>query len=183
MKAHWRARLRILNLCGVGIFLIPLFTLAQDAPAPFELKVDTRLVVQTVSVTDKDGRPIEGLTANDFVLTEDGIAQPITVFDFEKLDDAIVPATDVPAPVARAPERPLVPDRITPVPPGDNRYQDRRLLALYFDMPSMGDADRFRALAAAQTFIEKQISAADLVAIFTFSDGAVRVRNDFTANR
>jgi VWFA-related protein len=57
------------------------------------------------------------------------------------------------------------------------------LLALYFDMPQLGDAERFRALAAAQTFIDKQMTAADLIAIITFSDGAVRVRRDFTDDR
>jgi VWFA-related protein len=50
-------------------------------------------------------------------------------------------------------------------------------------MSNMGETDRYRALAAAQTFISTQMSGPDLVAIFTFSDGAVRVRNDFTDDR
>ncbi|HVQ63311.1 MAG TPA: VWA domain-containing protein, partial [Terriglobia bacterium] len=83
--------------------------------------------------------------------------------------------------VERGPVQPPA-TRITPVPPG-SRYQDRRLLALYFDMPQLGDAERFRALAAAQTFIDKQMTAADLIAIITFSDGSVRVRRDFTDDR
>src|SRR4030095_4106822 len=70
-----------------------------------------------------------------------------------------------------------------PLPPGESRYQDRRLLALYFDMPALGDAERFRALSSAQTFIQEQMTAADLIAIMTYSDGAVRVRQDFTDNR
>jgi len=156
--------------------------LAQDQPAPFQVKVATQLVVQTVSVTDKDGKPIEGLSAEDFILTEDNVPQTISVFEFERLDD-----TTPPRPLGTIPLRPIAAPldttRIAPIPPGDSRYQDRRLLAFYFDMPSLGDAERFRALTAAQTFLEKQITGADLVAILTFSDGAIRVRRDFTDDR
>src|SRR5205814_4914669 len=37
------------------LFIVPL--LAQDQQAPFTISVRTQLVVQTVSVTDKDGKP------------------------------------------------------------------------------------------------------------------------------
>src|SRR5688572_737585 len=56
----------------IAVLLLTLCTclLAQDQPAPFNISVGTRLIIQTVSVTDKDGKPIEGLTKDDFVLTE-----------------------------------------------------------------------------------------------------------------
>ena len=40
-------------------------------PATFQ--TTTRLVVETVGVKDKNGNPIEGLTAKDFAITEDGV--------------------------------------------------------------------------------------------------------------
>jgi VWFA-related protein len=174
-----------------ALLLITVFCLrtsAQDKQTPFTLSVSTRLVVQSVSVKDKNGNPIEGLTKDDFMLTEDGVPQTLTVFEFEKLDDTIVRAPSSPSTPSsispnRAPASPPVQDAISVGPPGDNRYQDRRLLALYFDMSNMSDIDRYRALGAAQTFISTQMSEPDLVAIFTFSDGAVRVRRDFTDNR
>ena len=43
------------------------------------------LVVETVSVKDKSGKPIEGLTAQDFTITEDGMPQTIKFFEFQKL--------------------------------------------------------------------------------------------------
>src|SRR6185295_2276776 len=122
---------------------------------------------------------------DDFLLTEDNVPQTISVFEFEKLDDTVIPRPSTPTPAVVVDRGPVQPpqSRISPVPPGDSRYQDRRLLALYFDMPQLGDAERFRALGAAQTFIDKQMTGSDLVAIITFSDGAVRVRQDFTDNR
>jgi VWFA-related protein len=174
-----RALFVLLSLASVVI--------AQDQPAPFTLKINTQLIVQTVSVNDKNGKPIEGLTKDDFILTEDNVAQTITVFEFQKLDDTVLP---LPPPVISTPtvvadrgpvQAPLT--RITPAPPGDSRYQDRRLLALYFDMPQLGDVERYRALSYAQNFIAKQMTASDLIAIITYSDGAVRVRHDFTDKR
>ena len=176
-----RGRMRVTAI--VLCLLISVSTLlAQDQQAPLTLSVSTRLVVQTVSVKDKDGKPIEGLTKDDFLLTEDGVPQTLSVFEFQKLDDTAVPLQPVP-PANRVPALPQVQDKIAPVPPGDNRYQGRRLLALYFDMSNMGEADRFRALGAAQTFISTKMSGADLVAIITYSDGAIRVRRDFTGDR
>jgi hypothetical protein len=136
--------------------LLCLRSLAQDQPAPFTLKINTQLVVQTASVTDKDGKPLEGLTKDGFVLTEDNVPQVISVFDFERLEDTALPRPSPERAVERGPARPSQ-NRITPVSPGDSRYQDRRLLALYFDMPQLGDSERFRAIGAAQTFIDKQM--------------------------
>ncbi len=46
------------------------------------LKATTRLVVVDVVATDGKGVPISGLTAKDFVLTENGSAQDVRVFSF-----------------------------------------------------------------------------------------------------
>ncbi len=159
--------------------------LAQDQPAPFQLKVSTRLVIQTVNVTDKDGKPIEGLKADDFVLTEDNMPQTISVFEFQKLDDNTAPPANAvtPVPAAATPTLTTAPPRIAAPAEGDNLYQDRRLLALYFDMSAMDDIERYRALTAAQSFIEKEMKGPDMVALFTYSNGAVRVRCDFTNDK
>ena len=46
---------------------------AAQTPPP--IRVTTQLIVEEVAVKDKSGKPIEGLTPNDFVLTEDGVPQ------------------------------------------------------------------------------------------------------------
>ena len=163
--------------CGLAALCLLCSVSLSARQEQFTIQVNTKLIVETVSVTGKDGKPIEGLTKDDFTLTEDGVPQTISVFEFEKLDDSVSPpssATSTTAPAA---------SRITPSAPGALRYQDRRLLVLYFDMSTMGDAERFRALGSARTFIEKQMKGPDLLSIITYSDGAVRVRRDFTDDR
>src|SRR4051812_38485723 len=44
------------------------------------LRVETTLVVCDVLVTDKQGRPVQGLTRDDFVVTEDGAPQQVDTF-------------------------------------------------------------------------------------------------------
>jgi len=141
----------------------------------------TQLVIETVVVTDKKGAPIEGLTANDFSVTEDGVPQAIRVFEYQKL-------TETPASTSVPQSRPerihiyekLGRTRVTPETPGDTRFEGRRLLALYFDMTAMPPSDQLRALAAAQKFIRTRMTSADLMAILRYSGGSVDVLQDFT---
>jgi VWFA-related protein len=164
------------------------FTLAvggqQSANKPATFQSSTQLVVETVTVKDKNGNPVEGLTAKDFTVTEDGAPQTIRFFEFQKLDQ---PPDALPAPPPLTTGRDL-PQRLThtqiaPESPGENRFKDHRLLALYFDMTAMPDADQLRALTAARKFIHTQMTPRDLMAIMMFSGGAVQVLRDFTADR
>ena len=54
-------------------------------PIP-RLSANSGLVIEAVTVSDENGKTIEGLSANDFAVTEDGVAQHISVFEFQKLD-------------------------------------------------------------------------------------------------
>ena len=153
---------------------------AQDKPAP-TFRGGTSLRVVTVTVTDQSGRPLEGLTADDFLVTEDNVPQAVSLLEFERLDDTVLtPAADVTVPATlRSAEQ----TRIRPIASADKSFEDRRLLAFFFDMPTLGDAERFRALEAAQRFVQTQMTAADLIAVMTYAEGEVRVRQDFTDDR
>ncbi len=146
------------------------------------ISTTTQLVIENVVVKDKNGKSVEGLTAKDFTVTEDGAPQEISFFEFQKLPEA-------PGNVLLAdPGRPKLMDKlprtqIAPEVGGKIRYGDRRLLALYFDMTSMPAQDQLRALNASIKFIRTQMTAADLMTIMMFSGGAVRVLTDFTADR
>src|SRR5215470_1436801 len=62
----------------------------------------TQLVVEDVIVKGKDGNPITGLQPADFIVTEDGKPQKISVFEFQKLEEQPAPAVS-PSAVETAP--------------------------------------------------------------------------------
>ena len=141
-----------------------------------------QLVVETVSVTSKNGKPIDGLSAQDFAVTENGVAQTIKFFEYQQLSEN-PSAPSAPAKI----ENIHIYDKlahvhITPEAPGSVRYQNHRLLALYFDMTAMPPSDQQRALTAAEKFVRTQMSSNDLVAIMRYSGGAVDVLQDFTGD-
>jgi VWFA-related protein len=160
----------------------------QNAPpggsAPATFSSSTQLVVEAVVVTDKNGSPVEGLTANDFVVTENGAPQAIRVFEHQNL-----PKTPNTGPTVQSePDKIHIFDKlgkthISPEAGGSVRYKDRRLLALYFDMTAMQEAEQMRALNAAKTFVRTQMQSPDLMAIMRYSGGAVEVLQDFTDDR
>jgi len=162
---------------------------AQQSPTPSAqqqpvFRTGTRLVVETVSVKDKDGKPIEGLTPKDFTLTEDGEPQTISFVEFQRLQTTPgTPAVATPSVPASTASTPAGPSQISIPAPGDTRYRDRRLMVLYFDLTALPPADLLRAAAAARKYIDTEMASSDLLALMTFKGGAVRVKQDFTDNR
>src|SRR5262245_3015950 len=101
-----------------GVLLVVAAALGQQAPKPHEVpagaqsaateggitkfSINSQLVIETVSVVDKNGKPIEGLKAEDFKVTENGVPQTIKFCEFQKLsdDDLTTPATQTSVPAA-----------------------------------------------------------------------------------
>jgi VWFA-related protein len=155
-----------------------------DLPDSPTLSLNVQLVVEPVVVMDKQGNFIPGLTANDFVVTEDGVLQTVRICERQNLAETAKPLPTL----TREDEnitlyRQLSRTQIAPETAGAERYKNRRLLALYFDMSAMQPAEQLRALSAAQQFIRKQMTTADLVAILRYQGGSVDILQDFTADR
>jgi VWFA-related protein len=161
------------------------------AQQPPQFQTATHLIVQTVSVTDRQGTPIRGLTARDFIVTEDGRPQEVAFVEYEELDTTplaplIVIAGD---PAPDAPRMP--PASVAPVTrasvfmpsPGDARYRGRRLLVLYFDLLGMGFADKGRAFAGAADYVARRMSAADMIAVMAYRGRGVEVALEFSSDR
>ena len=163
----------------------------QPATPQTTFSVNTQLVIEEVSVKDKSGKVIEGLKKEDFAVTEDSKPQAIAFFDFENIDQVAASAPepqlqrreDAAPPTPPPAVAPLTQTQIAPETPGNVRYRDKRLLALYFDMKSMPQADQFRALDAALKFIRTQMSPADMVAIMEYDGASVRALQDFTGDK
>jgi VWFA-related protein len=156
----------------------------KDAQENYTLSVKVQLVVEAVVVKDKQGNPIHGLTASDFTVSEDNAAQTIKFFEHQDLT-----ANAEPLPASKRSEenlriyKRLARNRIAPETTENERYKNRRLLALYFDMSAMRPGDQIRALQAAQKFIRTQMTSVDLVSIMRYNAGSIDILQDFTADR
>ncbi len=155
-----------------------------DKADTYTLQVKSQLVVETVVVKDKQGKSIDGLTAKDFTLTEDGVPQKVRY-----LEQQTLPTDATPLPASKSEEeqikiyKRLNRTQLSTESNGGGRFKDRRLLAFYFDMSAMRPEDQQRALFAAEKFIRTQMTPVDLVAIMRYSGGSVDVLQDFSADR
>jgi VWFA-related protein len=162
---------------------------AQQPLATF--RSSTRLIVQNVTVRDKEGKSIEGLTKADFAVIEDNQPQEVAFVEYQQIEgepgsapaEPVEPDAAAIAAAAAPAAAPVIDVGISTPPPGTVKYQDRRLIVLYFDMLSMQPPDETRAFDNARKFVDTQMAAADVVAVMTFSNGVLRVRQDFTPNR
>jgi len=150
----------------------------------FTLKANSNLVVEAVEVKDKQGHFIHGLTAKDFVLTEDGAPQTIRYCEHQDLSSTarVLPAMTAANEDVKIYDR-LAHVQIAPETMENERYKNRRLLAFYFDMTALPPADEMRALEAAQKFVRTQMATADSIAILRYQGGSVDILQDFTADR
>ncbi len=182
--------MRQITIAAILFTLAPLG--AQQPPASTntdgaaKFTSSTQLVVETVIVKDKNGKPVEGLTAKDFTITEDGKPQSIAFLEYEKLADpqtAAPQAVAIPAATEIVKVDKVTRGQIAPEQPGNIQHRDRRMLGMYFDMTAMPVPDQLRALDAARKFIQTKMTPQDLMAIMKFSGSGVEVLDDFTDNR
>ena len=158
---------------------------ATGSDAPTIVGTGARLVVETVVVKDKKGNPITGLTEKDFTVTEDGVPQKIAFCTYQSLTEA----AEAPLPEAQPKQEDikiynrLAREQISPETPGQVKYKDKRLLALYFDMSSMPEPDQLRARTAAEKFVRTQMTPADVISILRYAGSSVDVLQDFTDDR
>jgi VWFA-related protein len=157
----------------------------QQPTATFRATAD--LIVQTVTVKDKTGKPMLGLTAKDFVVTEDGQPQDIAFVEYEALDAPVaapVLTTESAPPPVTPPTSAVAsttPDVVSV--PGAAAYRGRRLLVLYVDLSKMPFFDQLRTFDSAYRYITTQMSPADLVAIMVYDGAGVRLKQNFTDDR
>jgi len=124
--------------------------------------VQVTLVEVPVTVVDKDGNAVRGLTAQNFELYDDGKRVPIEYF--ETLDlSAAAPAVDSAAPLPRAATRHFL---------------------LLFDLANSSPGTIRRAAEAAKEFVATQLGARDFAAVATFTtEAGARVITNFTKDR
>jgi VWFA-related protein len=151
------------------------------AQTPPKFSVTTQLVTIGLTAKDKNGNRLTGLTAGDFIVTEDGKKQKLATCEYQKLDNTPLAAL----PDAGAEEQKAAPAAAVAAPanaPREIKYKDRRLLVLYFDMTAMPLPDQTRAQENALRFVRTEMTAADTVAVMSFTS-QVKLLQDFTSDR
>jgi len=83
LRSFQRIRCRTLPSVTVGLLTVLFIMVASSAVRAQDevIKTDTSLVQLSVGVVDKQGHPITNLSANDFVIFEDGVRRPIVHFE------------------------------------------------------------------------------------------------------
>ncbi len=171
-RRWWAAQALAIGLCAALLAgQVP-----AQTPRQYTFRALSELVLVNVTVRDRKGNLVRGLTANDFTLLEDGKPQRISSFDVENTEMAL-PTTVQQAKVLTAESAPG-----TLVPQVDkSAVKDRRLVVLFFDLSSMQPEEVDRAVKAAEDYINKQMAAADLVAVASL-DSSLLVNQDFTTD-
>jgi len=162
-----------------GLICVCLFPAPAQQPPTFSTRRD--LVIVDVTVKDKAGKPIDGLTKKDFSVFEDGKQQQIEVFEYQKL--AMDPE---PPPTLTLSDQLVLPQAakttITAEKPGEITYHDKRLLVFFLDFSSMGIPEQLRAQDASLEYLDKHITKDDMVAILLYTS-QIYIKTDFTADR
>ena len=184
------------SLARLGAALSAVEGQAQN-PRPV-FRSNTQLVSVDVIVRDNSGAIVRGLKAADFEVTEDGKAMEIRSFSFEEIKskpqaietaELLAGAKDklaqetgkTAAPAAAAATAASAPVE-APKPMTSEELAGRRLIVLLFDIASMQPEDVQRAVDSATTFVQKNMTPADMVAVATISSN-LDVLNDFTSDR
>ena len=141
---------------------------AGDIPV---FKTSSNLVLVSVYVRGKDGKPVENLKPEDFTVLENGKQQAISVFEFQRLSDAVTKPEEKKLEVRAAPETKPV-EEAAPAATSA-RFKDKRLLVLYVDWTSMSPAEQLRAKEGAEKAVREQLGPGDLMALLSFGNAVV----------
>ncbi|HEX8618553.1 MAG TPA: VWA domain-containing protein [Thermoanaerobaculia bacterium] len=124
---------------------------AHAAHAQFGETVEVRVTNVEAIVTDRQGKPVTGLTKDDFEVYEDGARQEITHFE-EIADTRGKAAGSVPSNATEA---------------ADPR---RRLITVLIDLASLEPENRAAVLPQLQNFLTTNMRPGDAAAIFTWGN-------------
>ena len=135
---------------------------ATVAPAQqYTESVQVTVIEVPVTVVDRSGKAVAGLTKEDFEVTDDG--KKVNIVGFETIDMARIAADD----------------NATPLPPAAYRN-----FLLLFDLANSSPGTLSRARTAAREFVAKQLGRRDLAAVATFSvEHGMQIVTGFTSDR
>ncbi|MFI5090658.1 MAG: VWA domain-containing protein [Terriglobales bacterium] len=147
---------------------------ASEDQAVFRVTVN--MVLIDARVTDRSGKPIKGLTPEQFTLLEDGKPQKISSLDYHDLD-----AMEA-AGLANQPTLVVPLGVVQPPPEVQKKIRDRRLIVLFFDQTALQPDELMRSKEGCERFLRDQMSPADLVALAVYGN-QLKITVPFTNDR
>ncbi|MCP4201269.1 MAG: VWA domain-containing protein [bacterium] len=145
----------------------------EETPPIFVDRVEVNVVNIEVFVTDKDGRPVAGLTEDDFEVFEDG--NPVEITNFFTVEQPEVLEEIVET--GELPER-SIQSAGPKLLPADQRLN----LVVYVDQFNLRPFNRNRVLESLEEFLENRIRSGDNVMLVSAYRGAEIVQ-PFTRDR
>jgi len=167
-----------------ALALVALGAWPQQPQSPeneYRIRVSVNVVQIDATVTDSHGKPVPGLTSDDFQILLDGKPQKIAFCNY------IETGRGAPAPPSRTQRQPSVPKKpegalpTMPVAPL-KREEVRRTVVLFVDDLSMSAESVPAVRRGLRKFIDQQLQPGDLVAIVRASAGLGALQ-DFTTDR
>ena len=155
----------------------------QQQPRPGDdeevVRITTSLVQTDVVVTDRDGKQVTDLKAEDFEILENGKPQAITNFSYVA---AGPPAAAAPTPKPAPRDKAGAPPPPVPPPARLRPEQVRRAIALVVDDLRMSHEGVHATRQALRKYVDEQVQPGDLVAIIRTSAG-IGALQQFTNDR
>jgi VWFA-related protein len=162
---------------GLAVVGLGSVVLAQEPQTPrFRVAVDAVRI--DAVVTDRDGRIVRDLTADDFEILQDGKKQNVTFAQFVPVSIAAVPSIAAPGrletnSIVGRPAAPVVPVR---------RESIQRTIAIVVDDLGLSSDSLYYVKRSLHDFIDHDIAAGDLVALVR-TGGSMEGLQPFTTDR
>ncbi len=176
-----RAPLRILPvllLVAAGAWAQPEVQGEESAAADDEVffeSVDVNVVNVQVFVTDKQGNPITGLTADDFEVYED--KRPVAISNFFAVEGSRLASSGTAEATADvAVERPPLPESLPLLP-----EEQRLYLVVYIDNFNIRPFNRNRVFRRLRQFLSQKVAKGDQVMLVSY-DRSLHIRHPFTTS-
>ncbi|MEO1084176.1 MAG: VWA domain-containing protein [Acidobacteriota bacterium] len=146
----------------------------------FMESVDIEVVNIDVWVTDRDGKPVNGLTRDDFLVYRDGDGVPIS--NFYAVAGGVPVGEALPQPIETADDapRPLELERLGAA--ADIAPEHRLWLIVFIDNYNIDPVERNRVLPGVRRFLGQTLRPGDQAMLVTYDRG-LKVRQPFTDRR